>query len=116
MRAGHYGEATGGLIADHGSNFVSRLTPDSLRENAGFLTVEVAERDGGIIGISARVRTFSTWQGAKDSHVADLFVAAKANKMGVAQQLLLFSAIPAAAQRASVRAEADIPDDAGEAL
>ena len=106
-----------GLIADYGTKFISKLTPESLKASAGFLNVEVAELDGEIIGICAWVMTFSSWRGTRGIYLADHFVTSQASKRGVARELLLFAATNAAELGATfIRTEVDVSDEAAETL
>jgi L-amino acid N-acyltransferase YncA len=120
MKPGQEGEVAElilGLIADYGTDFQSKLTAQSLAESGGFLNVEVAERDGRIMGICAWVMSFSTWRGVKGMHVADHFVLREFGKTGVPRGLLRFAAVNAAAQGAKfIRTEVDISEEASEEL
>lgn len=106
-----------GLIADYGTTFKSRLTPQSLRQSADFLNIEVAEQNGRIVGICAWVMSFSTWRGVKGIYVADHFVTKEQRHTDVARNLLHLAASNGAAQGATfIRMEVDITDDVSEAL
>jgi hypothetical protein len=115
MKPGQEGQVTlliHGLIADYGSNFKSKLTAQSLIDNAGFLNVEVAECEGRIMGICAWVMSFSTWRGTKGMYVADLCVTRETNSTDVARKLLHLAATSGASLGATfIRTEVDISDE-----
>jgi GNAT superfamily N-acetyltransferase len=106
-----------GLIADYGTTFKSVLTPDSLKQSADFLNIEVAERDCRVVGICAWMMSFSTWRGSKGMYVADHFVTKELRHTEVARDLLRLAAENGAKQGANfIRMEVDITDDVSEAL
>ncbi len=106
-----------GLIADYGTTFKCMLTPQSLRQSADFLNIEVAEHNSQVVGICAWVMSFSTWRGVKGMYVADHFVTKEFRNTEVARSLLRLAALNGAAQGATfVRMEVDITDDVSEAL
>jgi hypothetical protein len=100
------------LIADYGTDFTSKISPESLRSSAGFLNVEVAEKDGRIVGICCWVMSFSTWRGVKGMHVADHFILPEVQSSTTARDLLRVAARNAANQGATfIRTEIDITDE-----
>jgi GNAT superfamily N-acetyltransferase len=106
-----------GLIADYGRPFSTKLNPETILTNSGFLNIEVAEIDGKIIGICAWVMTFSTWRGVRGMYIADHFVVPNAPQKDVARQLLLLAAISAAAEGAAfIRTEVDITNESNQEL
>jgi hypothetical protein len=120
MRPGQERQVTDlilGLIEDYGTTFTSSLTADALRQSADFLNIEVAEKDGAIIGICAWVMSFSTWRGVKGMYVADHFVTRAHRNGDVAHNLLHLAAMNGAAQGAHfIRVELDISDESSETL
>jgi hypothetical protein len=100
------------LIAEYGTDFASQLSPESLRGSAGFLNVEVAEKDGRIVGVCAWVMSFSTWRGVKGMHIADHFVLPDVESSTIARDLLHLAARNSAKQGATfIRTEIDITDE-----
>jgi ribosomal protein S18 acetylase RimI-like enzyme len=53
-----------------------------------FITVFVAERDRGIVGIVICNRILSTWRGVEGLYIADLYVEPEARRLGIAADLL----------------------------
>jgi hypothetical protein len=90
-----------GLIAEYGRPFETELSSEGIRENAGFLNVEVAELDGAIIGF----------------YIADLFATPGTHNSDVSTGLLLLAAKSGAAEGAKfIRAEVDITNEALDTL
>jgi hypothetical protein len=101
------------LIEEYGADFESVLTADTLRASRGFLNVEVAEKDGVIIGLCTWVMTFSTWRGMKGIYLNDHFVLAKHKNSEVAYNLMWHAARNGASQGARfIRTEVDISEEA----
>jgi hypothetical protein len=106
-----------GLIAEYGRPFETELSSEGIRENAGFLNVEVAELDGAIIGFCAWTLSFSTWRGVKGIYIADLFATPGTHNSDVSTGLLLLAAKSGAAEGAKfIRAEVDITNEALDTL
>jgi hypothetical protein len=105
------------LIEEYGADFQSVLTAETLRAGSGFLNVEVAEKDGDIIGLCTWVMTFSTWRGMKGIYLNDHFVLAKHKNSEVAYNLLQHAARNGASQGARfIRTEVDISEEAMSAI
>jgi GNAT superfamily N-acetyltransferase len=120
MKPGQEGEVVKliyGLIADYGTDFECRLTPESLKAGPGFLNVEVADVDGKVVGFCAWTRSFSTWRGLAGMHICDLHVIPSMSQSNLAKQLLAYAASQGALQGAKfIRTEIDITDPLAEDL
>lgn len=95
MRA-EEGAAVAGLVrglAEHiGTDFVPKLTGDSLNAAQHLIDVVVAEDGGQLLGACLGLMTFSTWRGAPGLYVVDLFVVPEARGRNVGLELLRSSA------------------------
>jgi hypothetical protein len=105
------------LIENYGTDFQSILSPESLRDSAGFLNVETASLDGKIIGICAWTMSFSTWRGVKGMHVNDHFVTADHRDSDAMRNLLVLAARNGAVQGAKfIRTEVDVSEENAELM
>jgi GNAT superfamily N-acetyltransferase len=105
------------LIAGYGTDFECNLTAENLGAGLGFLNVEVAETNGGIVGFCAWTRSFSTWRGLTGMHICDLHVTPAMRQTDLARQLLTYAAKRGSDQGAKfIRTEIDITDPLAEDL
>ncbi len=101
------------LFAEYGAKFETKLSPQVLRDNIGFLNIEVAEENDALIGFCAWTYNFSTWRGIKGMYVADLFVNSISQHHEVSRNLLQLAARNGRAGGAEfMRAEVDVTDEA----
>jgi len=77
-----------GLARDTGSDFVPKLTPESLIAERDLIDVTIAEDGGCILGACLALLTYSTWRDAKGLYVVDLFIDGKARNRGIGLKLL----------------------------
>ena len=85
-------EAVAGMVrglAEHiGTDFVPKLTGETLNAAQDLIDVVVAEEDGRLLGACLGLMTFSTWRGAPGLYVVDLFVLPEARGRNVGLDLL----------------------------
>lgn len=81
-------------LAEHiGTDFIPKLTGETLNAAHDLIDVVVAEEEGGrLLGACLGLMTFSTWRGAPGLYVVDLFVLPEARGRNVGLELLRCSA------------------------
>ena len=76
------------LPRESGSDFVPKVTGESLRAAAGLTEVLVAEDSGLLLGCCTWMPVYSTWRGCKGVYVSDLFVMDHARGRKIGERLL----------------------------
>ena len=96
-------------LAEHiGTDFVPKLTGETLNAADDLIDVVVADDDGRLIGACLGLMTFSTWRGARGLYIVDLFVLPEARGRNVGLDLLRCSARRFAARGAQfIKLEVD---------
>ncbi len=76
------------LPRESGSDFVAKVTGESLRAASGSINVLVAEDSGLLLGCCTWMPVYSTWRGCKGVYVSDLFVMDHARGRKIGERLL----------------------------
>jgi GNAT superfamily N-acetyltransferase len=98
-----------------GTETVPALTADSLARNSDLIRVDVAERDGKLVGACLSLMTFSTWRGEKGLYVVDLFITASERGQGTGSKLLAAASADARERGARfIKLEVDKSNDGAE--
>jgi hypothetical protein len=105
------------IMEDYGAPFESQVSVESFNTNHDLFNVEVAERDGKIIGFCAWMFTYSTWRGQKGMYVIDNQVKSGEAVVEISRRLLGVASVFAAALGAKfIRMEIDVTDELCETL
>jgi ribosomal protein S18 acetylase RimI-like enzyme len=93
MRAGQE-DAVAAMIRqlpkDLGHEVVPKITGQSLRAAADFVSVMVAEDSGLLLGCCVWMPVFSTWRGCKGIYITDLYVMAHARGKKIGERLIRY--------------------------
>ena len=97
-----------GLARDIGTDFVPKLTAESLTAPDDRIDTVVAGEHGKLLGACRGLRVFSTWRGAGGLGVVDLFVLPDARSRNIPEHLMREAARRRAARGAPfIEFEAD---------
>lgn len=105
------------IMDDYGVPFESKVSVESFKKHQELFNIEVAERDGKIVGFCAWMMTYSTWRGQKGMYVIDNLVKRGESVVSISKRLLGVASIYAAASDAKfIRMEIDLTDEICEQL
>jgi ribosomal protein S18 acetylase RimI-like enzyme len=76
------------LPRDTGSDFVPKITGESLRAASDLVQVLVAEDSGLLLGCCTWMPVYSTWRGCKGIYISDLYVMEHARGRKIGERLL----------------------------